>query len=221
MPYLQVMVTNIMKYCHLVIISLAILLNPSCKKHPPSCAKLGLEFTYTKPGVIYSPGSDSIPLGSDITLEASAPITFFDDSKQYNVTINSENILGPITASKATGNVTVPTAYAIDDLVLTATIGKIIKDTVQFTTEQLKGARTVYWQKDLDSFRLKISIKPNIRGVFFIGLGQQGNRDTDCALYKYFLRVKNYDQHLYFLSQLYGGYLDDNSRNYAYCFKVY
>jgi hypothetical protein len=99
--------------------------------------------------------------------------------------------------------------------------GTLIKDSIQFSQGQLISFRTAYWNYLKDSFKLKVIIKPKVRGIFFVGLGQQGNRDVDCALYKYFLKVINPDQHLYYLAQTSNGFISDNARNYAYCFKVY
>jgi hypothetical protein len=210
-----------MKLTNSAVLLILILLNFSCTKPVNTCPKMGYEYVYFKPGVTYSPGVDSFALGSQIILEASAPKTFFEEEKRYSVTLNESQILGPFAAQKATGNATTPRIGAIDDLDLIPQQGTLVKDTVQFSEGQLKGFRTVYWISDQDSFRLKVVIKPKIRGVFFISLSQQGNRDTDCALYKYFLKVMNTDQHLYFLEQVNNGYIPDKDRDHAYCFKVY
>lgn len=180
---------------------------------------MGYEYIYSKPGVKYSPGIDSFTLGNQITLEASVPITFFEEEKRYNVTLNETQILGPFAAQKATGNSTIPRIGAIEDLELIPQTGSLLKDTIQFSEGQLKGFRTAYWISDLDSFRLKLVIKPKIKGIFFIGLSQQGNRDKDCALYKYFVKVKDQDQHLYLLEQADG--ISNIQNEYTYCFKVY
>ncbi len=111
---------------------------------------------------------------------------------------------------------------AIDDVDFFPVAGTLLKDSIHFTAYQLKSFRTAQWDgTSIDSFKIKINIKPKYRGVYIVNLGQQGNRDADCALYKYFIKVKNPDQHLYFLAQANNGYIDNYSRDYAYCFKVY
>jgi len=106
---------------------------------------------------------------------------------------------------------------SVDSFELTAQVGKVIKDTINFSAGILRGFRTVEWDgSSIDSFKIKIAVKPLARGIFIIALGQQGYRDSDCALYKYFLNVGN-EQHLYYLS----GYIGDYERNFGYCFKVY
>lgn len=197
---------------------LMILLNFGCKKQPTSCPKLGYEFTYSKPGVTYFPGIDSFPLGNQITLEASAPKSFFEEEKRYVVTLNVNTILGPLGVQKLTNDPIVPRIGAIEDVELIAIEGSMLKDTTQFSQSQLKGFRTANWISNADSFKLKIIIKPKIKGTFIIALNQQGNRDTDCALFKYFLKVINQNQHLYFLEPEYG-YVPSSDQ--AYCFKVY
>jgi hypothetical protein len=67
---------------------------------------------------------------------------------------------------------------------------------------------------------MKLELKPLNKGVYGISIGQQSNRDKDCALYKYFLKVGNADQHLNYLALYDNGYISDYERNYAYCFKV-
>lgn len=200
------------------VLLVAILLGNSCNKQPAICSKMGYEFTYSKPGTTYSPGIDSIPLGNQIIIEASAPKSFFDEGKQYNVTLHESAILGPLGIQKLTNDPITPRIGAIEDVDLIALEGSLLKDTIQFSQEQLKGFRTTYWISKSDSFKLKVIVKPKIKGTFIIILNQQGNRDKECALYKYFLNVINTNQHLYFLEPLYG-YIPVDNR--AYCFKVY
>jgi hypothetical protein len=193
-----------------------------CKKKEILCPKMGYEFTYSKPGVSYLPSFDSILLGDQITLEAAVPKTFFDEQKQSSVTLQANTIFGPLSLAKATNNTSIPTIGAIEDAEFIALTGNIVKDSIHFSEEQLLGFRTTYWDgNNQDSFRLKISIRPKIRGIFFVSLGQQGNKDIECALYKYLLKISNSNQHLYFLAQAKNGFVSEYERNYAYCFKVY
>jgi hypothetical protein len=195
-----------------------VLINLGCKKQISSCSKMGYEFMYSKPGVIYSPGIDSFLLGNEITIEAAAPKSFYDEEKGYVVIVNETQIHGPLGIQKLITNPIITRAGAIEDVELTPIKGYLVKDTSQFSQGQLENFRTAYWISDSDSFRLKIVVKPKIKGTFIIALNQQGNRDKDCALYKYFLKVINSNQHLYFLQSLYG-YIPQDDR--TYCFKVY
>ena len=89
---------------------------------------------------------------------------------------------------------------AVDSFGLKARIGQVIKDTMQFPEGQLKGFRTIRWDgNSIDSFRIKISIKAVAKGIYAFALGQQSAKNTDCALYKYFLRPGNPDPHLQLL----------------------
>lgn len=182
---------------------------------------MGYEYSYLKFGTAYSPLNDSIPLGSEITLEASAPKVFYDDEKQLSVALNESLISGPLTIKKVSNDQNVPIIGAIDDIEFTSIIGQIIKDSTQFSQGQLKIFRTAHFSSIADSFKLKTRIKPKVTGVYFIGLGQQSNRDADCALYKYFLKIKNSDQHLNYLAQFNNGFVTKNDSDYAYCIKVY
>jgi hypothetical protein len=183
---------------------------------------MGYEYVYTKLGVMYSPGVDSIALGSQIVVEAAAPKTFLDEEKNINVTLSENKILGPFSVSKIITTPYLSFAGAIDDVVLTPLHGSLIKDSILFTQSQLSIARTAVWDgNSLDSFRLKIIVKPNIRGTYFLSLRDQGNRNAECALFKYLVRVKNIDQHFYLMTPVTNGEISDIAANFVYCFKVY
>jgi len=178
---------------------------------------MGYEYTYTQSACYYSPGYDSIAVGSIILLTASAPKTFIDETSHSSVTNTCQTISGPLHITM------IYPLYqaAADSFELTAQIGKVIKDTINFSAGSLKGFRTIEWDgTPTDSFEIKVSIKPLAKGTFILALGQQGYRDSDCALYKYFLNVGN-DQHLYYFSQFNNGYIGDYERNFGYYFKVY
>jgi hypothetical protein len=194
------------------------LLSVTCNKNiERGCKKMGYEYAYTQSLCWYSPVCDSIPIGSSIILTASVPKTFIDESTQSLVTNPCQIINGPL-------HVTMIYPFlqaSVDSFELTTQIGKVIKDTMNFTAGQLRGFRTVEWNgNSVDSFKIKIAIKALAKGVYIIALGQQGYRDVDCALYKYFLNVGS-EQHLYYLSQYNNGYIGNYERNFGYCFKVY
>jgi len=193
------------------------LLSFSCTKKHTVCPKEGYEYINTTSLCWYSPASDSIAIGSIITLEASVPKTFIDDVT--NTTIN--NTTSYIECPFGVGMLYPLFAASIDSFELTAQIGKIIKDTVHLSSGQLKGVRTIRWDGNApDSFRMKITIKALARGIYSFSLGQQGYRDSDCALYKYFLKVGNADQHLNYWMQ-YLGNVSDGVRYFTYCIKIY
>ncbi len=181
---------------------------------------MGYEYSYARPGVSYYPLSDSIRLGDGLTLYASAPKKFFDSSYKTNVVV-PESIYGPLSIAKLE---TIPYyrfAGAIDDMDLFAVNGIIKKDSL-LTSEQLKMSRVAFWDaSDIDSLTFKVTIIPKIRGTFYIVLGQQSFRDKDCALFKYFLKVKNNDQHFYLMTPVTNGQISEYAINHTYCFKVY
>lgn len=181
------------------------------------CPKEGYEYLNTTSYCWYSPGTDSIPIGGIITLEASVLKAFVDETTNTQVKNTSPIISGPL----GVGMLYPSFQAAADSFELTAQIGKIIKDTINFSAGILKGFRTVEWDgSSTDSFKIKIKIKPLARGIYSIALKEQGYKDSDCARYKYFLKVGNTDQHLnYWLNAT--GNISDEVQYYAYCFKVY
>jgi len=181
------------------------------------CQKAGYEYTNTTSYCQYTPPKDSITLNDSIFLIASVPRTFIDETSNVTVHNIAAIIEGPVHVVML-----YPTEQpSVDSFELIAQTGKVIKDTINFSEGILKGFRTIQWDgNSSDSLKVKITIKPKAKGVYAISLGQQGYKDSDCALYKYFLRIEN-EQHLYYLSQYNNGYIGDYERNFSYCFKVY
>jgi hypothetical protein len=201
----------------ILVIAGFLLLSLHCRKRNESCPKEGYEYINTTSHCWYNPDIDSIPVGGVIILSASIPKTFVDEISNSIVTNTSDIVEGPF------GVVMLNPTYraAIDDFELSAEIGKIIKDTINFSSGMLKGFRTIRWDASSpDSFKMKITIKPLVKGIYDMALKQQGAKDKDCALYKYFLKVAS-DQHLHYWAEFNNGVIDDYARNYAYCFKVY
>ena len=58
------------------------------------------------------------------------------------------------------------------------------------------------------------------RGIYSLALKQQSAKDHDCALYKYFLRPANANQHLNYWMD-YIGNVSDQVAFFTYCIKVY
>lgn len=110
---------------------------------------------------------------------------------------------------------------AVDSFQLTAEVEKIIKDTINFSIGQLKGFRTMEWDgSSIDSFKIRIKINPIAKGIYAFSMGQQAYPDKDCALYKYFLKPGNSNQHLnYWLHAFLN--VSDGVAFFTYCFKVY
>lgn len=188
-----------------------------CRKKNESCPKEGYEYINTTSRCWYYPDMDSIPVGGIITLEAAVPKKFVDESNNSIVTNTSNIIEGSF------GVIMLDPTYqaAVDNFEISATIGRIIKDTINYSPGALKGFRTIQWDGNgSDSFRMKIAIRPLVKGIYDVALKQQGYKDADCALYKYFLKVGS-NQHLHYWSDFTNGIIDDYARNYAYCFKVY
>ncbi len=193
-------------------------LTSSCKKEP-SCAKMGYEFVYTDYGVRYYVDNDSIPLGNSVTIEAAVPKTFFDNYTNTNVTLTENTISGPLSVFKATNDPMIPRLDATFSVSVSSDIGNCVIDSLPWGTYR-KYYKTTFASFP-DSFKLKINVTPNEKGIYFLGLAQQGNRDRECAVFRYFIKVKDTNQHLYFLEENNGGVLLPEDRDYAYCFKVY
>ena len=189
----------------------------SCVKKYSGCPKEGYEYINETSLCWYSPVTDSIRLGDTITVEASIPKRFEDARSNTTVTNTASIVEGPLGVT-----IIYPTYQAaVDSFELTSEIGKVIKDTVQFSEGILKGSRTIQWDGNLiDSFRIKLSIKALARGIYAVSLRQQSAKDKDCALYKYFLRPGNADQHLNYWMDAFGN-VSDEVVFFAYCFKVY
>jgi hypothetical protein len=189
-----------------------------CTKSERLCAKKGVEYINTDNRCYYSPAADSLPLGESLILTAAVPKTFFDTERNHTTTNSQADIVGSIGIVRLSPDI----KGAMNEMILIAEKGKIIKDSVQFTSGQLEANRTtVFTGNSTDSFRMRLIIKPLNRGIYAIALGSQGTHDVDCAGYKYFLNVGNTDQHLNYILQVTNGYLSDYERNYAYCIKIY
>lgn len=200
-----------------VITGFLILLSLNCKKGIDTCSKQGYEYVNTNSHCWYSPEIDSLPMGSIITLEASVPKTFIDENTNAIVTNTCPIINGPL----GVGMIYPVYQAAADSFEITAQIGNVIKDTINFSNGSLKGFRTIEWDgKSIDSFRMKITIKALARGIYSFALKQQGYRDKDCALYKYFLKPGNSNQHLNYWMDAFGN-VSDQVAFFTYCFKVY
>ena len=67
---------------------------------------------------------------------------------------------------------------AVENFRIVGEIGKAVKDSINFSGNAIKGFRTIQWdESNADSFKIKIIIKPQIKGVYTIALGQQSSRD--------------------------------------------
>lgn len=200
-----------------LVIAGSTLLLLSCKKAPNSCSKQGYEYSNSTFRCWYNPVVDSVPLGSNLFMEASVPRTFIDE-KTNSTVINSSSIInGPLHV------LMVSPSYqaAVDSFKLTAEVGKILKDTINFSSGQLQGFRTIEWDgSSVDSFKIRIKINPIAKGIYAISLGQQSYIDKECALYKYFLKPGNTDQHLNYWVDAFGN-VSEQVAFFTYCFKVY
>lgn len=187
-----------------------------CRKPEKECALSGVYYINEDAYTHFSPELDSIPLGTEITLTASATREFFDLENNISVYNSSQNIKGPLRIMRL-----FPTTGAIEEFEFNLYQGEMKKDSLRFSEGLLKTFRTVIWDgSKTDSLHLKIGIKPLRKGIYAINLGQQGGMDNDCAVYKYFLNVGNANKNLHFLSEANNGYISDYESKYVYCFKV-
>ena len=200
-----------------VIVGFLILLSLNCKKRNETCPKMGYEYVTSSSKCWYSPTNDSIPLNSIIYIEAALPKIFADENSNVTVSNTDGKVEGPLQIIMLS-----PLKDgAIENFEITPKVGSVFKDSLHASNSQLKSFRTIIWDNQRDSFVMKLELKPINKGVYGISIGQQSNRDKDCALYKYFLKIGNADQHLNYLALYNNGYISDYERNYAYCFKVY
>jgi len=193
------------------------LLSSQCVKKYQGCPKEGYEYVNSTLRSMYSPAVDSIAVGESIILESSAPKSFIDEKSNESVKNTSPIIHGPL------GIVMLYPVYqaAVDSFELTAEVGKVIKDTANFTSGQLEGFRTIEWDgTSVDYFKTRIKITARARGIYALALDEQGCKDADCARYRYFPKVGNTDQHLYYWSNV-SGDLGDQAKYFSYCVKVY
>jgi hypothetical protein len=200
-----------------VVIGTIVLLLPHCNKVNIGCPKEGVEYINETSFCSYMPGIDSIQIGDVITLEASIPKTFIDARTNKTVINTASQVEGPL------GIVMIYPTYqaAVDSFELAANIGKVKKDTLQFSEGMLKGFRTIQWDaSSIDSFKIKISIRALAKGIYAFALKQQTAKDKDCALYKYFLSPDNTNQHLNYWIDVFGN-TSDIVAFYTYCIKIY
>jgi hypothetical protein len=161
--------------------------------------------------------TDSTPVGSDLFLESSVPRSFIDENTNSTVINTSAIINGPLHV------LMISPSYqaAVDSFELSAEVGKVIKDSVNFSAGQLKGFRTIEWDgSSVDSFKVRMKIKTIGKGIYAFSLGQQAYIDKDCALYKYFLKPGNSNQHLNYWIDVFGNVSEGVAFN-TYCIKVY
>jgi hypothetical protein len=201
----------------ILVIAGFLLLSLHCRKRNLSCPKEGYEYINTTAHCWYTPGLDSIPVGGIITLEASIPKTFVDELGNTTVNNTASIVEGPLGVGMI-----YPTYQATaDSFELVAQIGKVAKDTAHFSEGILKGFRTIQWDGTaIDSFKMKITIKALAKGIYCLALKQQSAKDKDCALYKYFLKPGNTNQHLNYWMDVFGN-VSDQVSFFSYCFKVY
>jgi hypothetical protein len=193
----------------------------SCDKDTePACAREGVMYNYVNRNTTYAPNVDSIPLGESVTLDVSAPTRFEDVNTNSNVSLDATNIQGPLIVLKASPNSSTPTTGAISDFDLIPLIGSVYKDSIHASEGQLTRFRTTIWERiSVDSFKLRLKLKPKIRGTFFINLSTQGNQDSECGTYLIDFPIAS-EQHLYLLLQA-AGNISPYERDYVYCFKVF
>jgi len=209
------MVTRIFKTYS--VIAGCVLLLFACEKSKDPCSKRGYEYSNSAFRCWYNPSADSVSLGSVIILDASVPKSFIDDYTHTMVTNTSSLINGPL------GVAMISPIYqaAIDSFDIIGEVGKVVKDTINLSTGQLKGVRTIEWDgRTIDSFKIRIKIKPLAKGIYAFSLGQQASLDKDCALYKYFLSPGNSNQHLNYWKETFGNVSSQVAFS-TYCFKVY
>jgi len=200
-----------------LVIAGSILLLLSCKKPKDPCSKRGFEYSSSIFHCWYGPSTDSVPLGSIMMLEGSVPRAFTDEYTNSKVTNTSSILNGPLGVGMILPNY----QAAIDSFEITAEVGKVIKDTINLSAGQLKGVRTIEWDcSSIDSFKMRLKIKPLAKGIYSFALKQQSSVDKDCALYKYFLQPGNTNQHLNYWMDAFGS-VSSSVAFYTYCFKVY
>ena len=209
-----VMIQNSNKY---LLAAAVVITLVQCRKPETSCPKMGYEYINSTCHCWYSPVDDSVPVGTAIFLEASVPKVFIDENSNVTVQNTSAIVNGPL----GVGMISPIYQAAVDSFEITAQVGKVIKDTANFTVGQLKGFRTIEWDgTPTDSFKLKIKIRPLAKGIFSFTLKQQSSEDKDCALYKYFLSPGNANQHLNYWMDAFGN-ASDLVTFFTYCVKVY
>lgn len=211
--------TQLSLLIRLILLSLVVI---DCKKKPLECPQLGVEYSYFNPGVIYRPDFDSIQFGTSVELYAHVPRSFFDTVYQKIVTLTTNDLRGYLSIGKTTGNAASPISGAIEHFNFFPEMGSLYKDSLNYTGSQLTFLRSTSWNTSVsDSFRIRIRLVPKIRGTFIVVLGQQASKDSDCAIFRYFLKIANNDQHLYYYQNAVGGPISESNYHFTYCFKVY
>ena len=142
------------------------LLTIHCKQ-TPVCPKEGYVFTYINSKSFYNPSSDSIPLGDSIVLTATLPAGFVDETTHKTVYNLSSVAEGPLHIVMLQPNL----QGGADYFTIKAETGHIFSDSVHFSANALKGFRTLQWAAFSDSFKIKLIIKPLVKGTFEIALG--------------------------------------------------
>ena len=188
-----------------------------CRRTPVFCPKEGYEYVNSSSPYTYSPGLDSVPVGSTIILTGAIPKIFTDDLTNTVVRNTTSSAVG----SLAIGMIYPEFKASVYSFKILPEVGEVRKDTVQFTQGQLKGFRTIVWvDNGGDSLHVRLKIRALAKGVYALSVGQQSSKDSDCALFKYFPRPANVDQHLHYWEQ-YIYPVESAIANTTYCVKVY
>jgi hypothetical protein len=202
-----------------IIVSCAFLIPvfEGCKRTEVFCPKEGYEYVNTSSFYFYSPGLDSVPVGSTFIMTGAIPKTFTDDLTNTVVRNTTSSAIG----SLGVGMIYPEFKAAVDSFEILPEVGEVRKETGQFTEGQLKGFRSIVWvDNGGDSLQIRLKIRALARGVYALAVRQQASKDSDCALFKYFPRPANVDQHLHYWEQ-YIYPVESAIANTTYCVKVY
>jgi hypothetical protein len=167
-----------------------------------------------------NPDIDSFSITQPIEIKLTLPRKFYEEEYNRPVEFHKNEVFSAMNIivldSVGTG--------AVNLFDFNATIGKLYRDTVSYDTEYIRNRNltaSAVGQAGDSLLKAHYILKPKQRGNYLIAFTSFGTKDTDCSLFRYYVKPQVMNQHLNLLAAVSNGYISDYERTYAYCFKVY
>lgn len=206
-----------------VFISVGILMIFSgCRKNTPAdaCAANNNIYHYSNNYFTITPDADSFALNQPIQIKLTLPKKFIDEVYNRPIEFHNNEVFAAMNIivldSVRTG--------AVNLFEVSVPIGKLYRDTISYDTEYLRNRNftaAAIAQPSDSLLKAYYILKPKLKGNYLFAFSFFGKKDTDCSLFRYYVKPQVSSQHLYLLAAANNGFISDYERTFAYCFKVY
>jgi hypothetical protein len=194
----------------------------ACNSSEPDITCEGNNRIHFKNNCFYTvpPDVDSFMLNQPFEIRLALPRKFTSEPNPYSSNFIKTEIFATVTIIKLDSLFD----GAVNNFYFNASMGKLYRDTINFTTEYLRRKNIVASAVALNgdtSLRGSYTFKPLQRGNYLMAFSYFGAKDFDCSLYRYDIRPNVLDQHLHLITAVTNSPVSETDRLYAYCFKVY